>query len=252
MRLRFPQVVLLTALASSGACGFDVGEDYRVTVTWLINGTAPSRALCDENGVDRIRFTVFGPGKERSIEADCAESLTLDDGYDYGGFDSTRSFEYDVTYRYRVEMLDAAGRPLPDLAYSDSFRVYYGDFTPWVLTPLELYAPAGRTAAVTGEWTIEGRKANAADCDRLGAVAVGIDFASSTDPDFVDPWEIVRADCAAGIVISEEAVLAEGEYNVRYVALDANDEVIQDVILNDLYIVDQPGTLDVQTVDFDL
>lgn len=254
MRLRLPlKLALLTTLAASGACNFEVGSgDYRVTVTWLINGAAPSPDLCRENGVDRIRFTVLSPGKERIIEADCAESLTLDDGYDYGGFDSTRSFDYGVTYRYSVEMLDSSGRPLRDLAYTDSFKVYYGDYVPWVLDPLELFSPMGNTAAITGEWTLGGHKANAADCSRLGATTVAIDFASSTDPDFTDPVELASADCATGVVTTDRAVVGEGEYNVRYVLLDANDKIIQDIALDEPYFVDRPGTLDVEPVDFDL
>lgn len=245
--------LLLLGLFVSAGCRFDVGSDYRVTVTWLINGTAPSRRLCEENGVDRVRFTVLSPGKQRTLEGDCDEQVILDsDGLYYGGFISTSSFDYDVRYRYRVEMVDVNGRPLEDLGYTNTFVVRYGDEEPWVLDPLELFSPTGRLAAVSGEWTIERRKANATDCERLGAKSVAIDFASSTDRYFDDPVEIVRADCSTGIVISDGAVLGEGEYNVRYVALDAENEIVQDVIADELYVVDKKGTLDIETVDFDL
>lgn len=258
--MRFPSLSKLVLLAlsavlglSSTGCRFSVGGDYAIGVTWLINGTAPSRQLCEENGVDRVRLTILSPGKERTLEGDCDEQIYYDyDGLYYGGFISDDSFDYDVRYRYRIEMLDSQGRPLDGLGYTDTFRVSWGDDDPWVLVPLELFSPTGRLAAVTGAWTIERRKANAQDCERLGASSVAIDFASSTDPDFVDPVEMVRADCATGQVFSDGAVVGEGEYNVRYVALDADGDVVQDVIADQLYVVDKKGTLDIETVDFDL
>jgi hypothetical protein len=232
--------------------GCGVGSDYAVTVTWLINGTAPSSSLCSAQGIDRVRFTVLGPGKERSLYADCDAQVLLDDGYYYGGFVSTESFEYDVRYRYRVEMLDEHGDVVQDAGYSDTFEASYGDYLPWVLTPLELFSPTGRVAGVSGTWTIEGRKANPTDCERLGAVSIAIDFASSTDSYFEGALEIVRADCATGSVISDGAVVSEGEYNVRYVALDENNEVISEVIAEPLYVVQEPGTLKIDAADFDL
>jgi hypothetical protein len=245
-------VLLALSLLFGASCGFNVGRDYPVTVTWLINGVAPSQALCDAQGIDRIRFTVLGPGKARSLFAGCAEQVLLDDGYYYGGFVSTYSFDYETRYNYRVEMIDKNGAVVQNAMYADGFQVQYGDDLPWVLTPLELFSPEGDVAGVSGTWTIAGRKANPADCQTLGATSVAIDFASSTDNPFDDAFEIVRADCQTGHVISDGAVLSEGEYNVRYVALDQNDKVIQDVVADQLYVVDKPGTLDVETIDFHL
>jgi hypothetical protein len=251
MRVRFPLLLALAAAPAVAGCSID--EDYAVTVTWLINGTAPSAALCRDQGVDRVRFTVLGPDKRRTIEAPCTDSLTLDDGYRYGGFDSTTSFEYGVTYDYRVEMIDRAGKVLPDLGYEDYFSVYPEDPQPFVLAPLELFAPIGTMAALTAEWGFDGRDASQADCNKLGVTSIAIDVASSTDFDFEQPVEIARADCADGVLDTGEGVLAEGEYNVRYVALDSNDDVVREVRLDDeYYAVDKPGTLDLTGVDFDL
>ncbi|HEX6241417.1 MAG TPA: hypothetical protein VFZ61_11005 [Polyangiales bacterium] len=251
--MRVRSSLLLALLAATTATGCSVDNDYAVTVTWLINGTAPSDSLCRDQGVESVRFTVLGPGDRRTIEAPCTDRLTLDDGYAYGAFDSTPSFEYGVRYNYRVEMLDRAGRPLPEVSYEDQFTVYAEDYTPFVLAPLELFSPLGSMAALTAAWGIEGRAASPNDCDRLGATTVAIDVASSTDFDFEQSVEVARADCADGLLETVEGVLAEGEYNVRYVALDADDDLVQEVRLEDeYYAVDRPGTLDLTGVDFDL
>jgi hypothetical protein len=253
MRSFSARTLLLLAFALTLGAGCGVGSDYAVTVTWLINGTAPSRELCESQGVDRIRFTVLSPGKERSLYADCDSRVTLAvDGLDYGGFVSTNSFSYGTSYRYRVDMVDANGGTVAGASYTDSFVVDYGDEEPWVLTPLELFSPFGDLAGVSGEWTIAGQKASLDACQKLGAVSVAIDFASSTDLDFVDAVPIVQADCAEGLVFSDGAVLDEGEYNVRYVALDAGDKIVDEVIADQLYVVDARGTLDIETIDFDL
>jgi hypothetical protein len=254
MRALSPSRLLLLAftLALGAGCRFGVGNDYDVTVLWLINGIAPTRSLCEAQGVDRIRLTVLSPGKQRSLYADCDEQVLLDDGYYYGGFVTTASFEYDKTYRYSVEMLDKNGRPLPNLIDTQSFRVGYYDDQPWVLRPLELVAPEGNLAGLRGSWTIEGQKPNAQSCERLGAESVVIDFASSTDENFENYSEILSADCASGNVVSNGAVLGEGEYLVRYVALDAEGDIVQDVVADSLYVVDEPGTLNIETIDFDL
>jgi len=260
MRALSVRKLLWLALALVLGAGCGLGNDYAVTVTWLINGTAPDPDLCRAVGVDRIRFTVLGPGKERALYANCDDQVLLeDDGYYYGGFVSTRSFEYDVRYRYRVEMLDRQGNLVENASYTDSFIVSWGDYLPWVLAPLELFAPAGDLAGVSGEWAIRGRKPSAADCQQLGAVSVAIDFASSTDENFDDAYEIVRGDCAAGTLISDGAVLAGGEYYVRYVLLDKDDKVIDEQPILDqtsrgavlvVFAVDKRGTLRIDPVNF--
>ena len=251
MRLRLPLALLMLGGVSASGCDFDTG--YAVTVTWLINGTAPSQALCDDQGVERVRLTLLGPGSQRVIEASCSEQMTLDDGYAYGAFNTTSSFDYGKVYEYRVEMIDHSGRRVPMAFYEDTFYIDYGDPEPWVLPPLELFSPQGTMAALTAAWGIEGRDANATDCDRLGATSVAIDVASSTDENFELFDEVARGDCADGLIETGEGVLAEGEYLVRYVALDEDDNVIQEVYLDDeYYLVDRPGTIDLTGVDFDL
>lgn len=260
--LSAPTLLLLAFTLALGGCRFGIGNDYAVTVTWLINGTAPTPELCRAQGVDQIRFTVLGPGKERALYADCEEQVLLEsDGFYYGGFVSTRSFEYDVRYRYRVEMIDRQGKVVQNAGYVDSFEVSWGDELPWVLIPLELFSPEGTLAGLSGEWTLDRQKATAAACAELGATTIAIDVASSTDLDFVDSYEIASADCAAGGVVSDGPVLAEGEYLVRYVALDEDDEVVDEIVIMDtgpnrdlplLHVVDGPGTLRILPVDFRL
>jgi hypothetical protein len=243
--------VLGAALGLAG-CSFETGDDFRVTVTWLINGTAPSDALCRENGVDRVRLSVSGPGAERVVEADCDETIYWD-GWSYGGFETTRSFDYGVEYDYRVDMLDSSGRTLPDLGYNDSFKVYYGDEVPWVLAPLELFSPEGSLAAVSAAWTVDRTKPTSASCAELGAVTVAIDVASSTDENFDDAVEVAHADCSTGAIETVNGVLAEGEYLVRYVALDSDDDVVQEIIIDGPpFLVDTRGTLEIPIVDFEL
>ena len=76
-------------------------------------------------------------------------------------------------------------------------------------------------------------------------------MASSTDADFEDSIEIARADCAEGGLDTVSAVLAEGEYLVRYVALDARDNVVDEIVFDDdVFEVKERGTLDIPKVDF--
>lgn len=248
----------LLALLSTSAlgCGLSSGSDYGVTVTWLINGTAPSRALCRANGVDRIRFTVRKPGKKLSLEAACESAIGLADEegnvLPYGGFTTTASFNYETNYRYEVAMLDSAGKVLSGLSYEDSFQVYYNDEQPWPLRPLELFAPLGDTAVVDAAWTVGAQEASEALCSQLGASDVAVDVASSTDFDFVDPVEVARGVCSDGRIVTDQAVLAEGEYWVRYVSLDAEGNELDAVAAEQLYIIDAPGEIEIEEVDFKL
>jgi hypothetical protein len=247
------------ALASAGgSCSYDAGHDYAVTVTWLINGTAPDQELCDAQGIDRIRFTVHGPNKTHSLEAACKSSVTLaSDNLPYGGFISTVAFDFGVSYDYDVEMLDSSGKPVDDLNYSDTFQVLYEDPVPWVLAPLELWDPGREpVASVYGSWTIDGKRPDATSCAQLGAGDVVIDIASSTDADFQDYYELARASCADGAFDSRgDPLLGEGEYVARYVLLDKNDDPLQEIPLVDrdqliAHVVDEPGELKFDPVDF--
>jgi len=245
----------LLALLSS--CGFSTGHDYAVTVTWLINGTAPSRALCKAKGVDRIRFTVQTPSKRRTLEGPCESSIGLADPdtgelVPYGGFTSTESFNYETSYRYEVAMLDRQGVVISGLSYDDSFQVYSNDEQPWPLRPLELFEPLGGSAELDVQWDVAGALPTAESCATLGATEVAIDVASSTDYDFVDSVEVARGNCVDGGFITQEAVLAEGEYWIRYVALDANGDELQSVYAEELSPVSGPTRLQVEAIDFQL
>jgi hypothetical protein len=259
LRSKAVRLLVLCAclLALSSSCGFGAGRDYAVTVTWLINGTAPSLSLCQANGVDRIRFTVRTPSKKLTLEAPCESSISLADPdtgdlLPYGGFTTTNSFNYEVSYRYEVAMLDRNGNPLSGLRYEDSFQIYSNDEQPWPLRPLELFAPLGDTASVDAQWDIAGAAPTSASCASLGASEVAIDVASSTDYDFVDSVEVARAECVDGRLVTQAGVLAEGEYWVRYVALDAKGDDLQSVYADDLYQVSAPGQLEVQAINFEL
>lgn len=254
--LRLP-VLGACLLALFSSCGFGAGRDYAVTVTWLINGTAPSLALCQANGVDRIRFTVRTPSKTLTLEAPCESSIGLADpetneSIPYGGFTTTDSFNYEVSYRYEVAMLDRNGARLSGLSYEASFQIYSNDEQPWPLRPLELFAPLGDTASVDAQWDIAGSAPTSASCASLGASEVAIDVASSTDYYFDDAVEVARAACVDGRLVTEQRVLAEGEYWIRYVALDANGDDLQSVEAEDLYQVSAPGQLEVEAIDFSL
>jgi len=248
---------LLSACLLMFLSSCSTGQDYAVTVTWLINGTAPSLALCRANGVDKIRFTVQTPSKRRTLESPCESTVSLmdpetGDYLPYGGFITTESFNYEVSYRYEVTMLDRNGAPLPNLSYEDSFQVYADDEQPWPLRPLELFAPLGELAVLDAQWDIAGSAPTAASCAQLGATEIAIDVASSTDYDFVDPVEVARASCVDGRLVSDGRVLAEGEYWIRYVALDAEERELQFVYAEDLYQVSAPTTLQVEAISFDL
>ena len=258
MRFRFGLSRFLWAAAPMllGSCSG--GHDYAAVVTWLINGTAPSPELCEEQGVDRVRFTVRSPTKRRSLEARCDKQVVLpSDGLAYGGFNTTRSFDYDVSYDYEVEMLDRSGNPIPGLSYSDTFTGHYGQLEPLELRPLELWDPErAPIASARGSWTFAGRPASSAICESLGAAEVAIEVASSTDADFVDFVEIAHADCAAGALDSVDPVLAEGEYVARYVLFTASDEVLQEIPIVDgdalaPFYVFEPGELRFDHVEFD-
>jgi hypothetical protein len=176
-------------------------------------------------GVARVRFTVRGGDREKSLEADCNERIFLSDGFDYGGFITNESFDYGRKYTYQVDMLDTRGEVIA--GYSGSFRAEYGDFTPVELPPLELFQPTGDMAALVGSFEV-GDGPLSETCAQAGIDAVELWVASATDVKFVDPVVIHTADCETGEVGSDEAALAYGDYQVKYVAVDARLNVLQE------------------------
>jgi hypothetical protein len=257
-RLRFSWILgaALAPLVATG-CGYDSGHDYAVTATWLINGTSPSEDLCASQGVDQVRFTVRSPSKRRTLTADCESSIvSAYDGLRYGGVHTTVSFDFGVPYDYEVQMLGEDGEPIPELGYRDTFQVHYGDELPVELRPLELWDPErAPIASVFASWSLDGAAPTSTACARLGADEVAIEIASSTDAAFEDYIEIANAKCEDGELDTQDAVLAEGEYVVRYVLFSAEDEPLQEIPLVDgdaliPFIVKEPGELAIDPVDF--
>jgi hypothetical protein len=255
-RLRFAWT-LAAATAPVITAGCSSGHDYAVTVTWLINGTAPSEELCEEQGVERVRFTVRSSSKRRTLETDCDSTIVSGwDGLAYGGLRTTVSFDFGVPYDYEVQMIDSAGNAIPTLGYGDTFQIHYGDELPVELAPLELWDPErSPIASVFGSWSIGGAGPDSASCALRGATEVAIEIASSTDAAFEDYVEIAHAPCADGVLDTRQPVLAEGEYVVRYVLFSADDEALEEIPLADgdqliPFSVKQPGELPIDHVDF--
>ena len=265
--------LLLSALAllPLSAC-FDPGHDYAATVTWLINGVAPSEAMCDAYGVDTVRLTTWTRSRRQEVEAPCNRSIELyvDGTYlDYGGFDTTEAFEYGVRYDYRVEMLDRDGNTVVD--YEDWFRLHFGDEEPFLLDTLELFQPEGDWASLSGSWTLSGETPDEASCAAAGIdeIAIDVTLVTSFDIDafFSDPaedafatfgdyYEVARAACAGGAVVTD-AVLGPGDYYVRYTALDSEGFVIdsypwtrEDPDAEAPYLVDRRGELTLSPAAF--
>jgi hypothetical protein len=253
------RVFPLSLALAVGACGIDVSDDYAVSTSWLINGIPPSAAQCADFGVDRVRLRIKSHSHDRSLEAPCESTLTLSDGFDYGGFDTTFSFAYDTSYTFEVAMLDAAGNVVQlrgnDLAYTGTFRVRDRGVSYYELQPLELFSPFGNLADVEGAFSIAGKAPTAQSCDAEGISKVYLDLASATDPDFVDYEPLGEAACEDGVIYSNTPPLAEGEYFMRYVAVDANGDTVSirvpvsDGSNYEVYAVDRAGTLSVQGVD---
>jgi hypothetical protein len=228
-RLRALPLLLLAA------CGSE-RDDYAVAPSWLINGMAPDEALCATYGVESVRLTIEGSQKDRTLEAACSDRIVLSDGFEYGGFVTTESFDYDKPYRYQVDMLDAQGESIA--GYSGSFQAQFGDLTPVELLPLELFWPQGDQASLAGSFTLDGQNL-AKDCESAGIAHVEIWVASVTDPELVDAQPVLSSACSAGKLESDGPVLAIGDYQAKYVALDAEDRVVTESEVFSVF-VDEP------------
>jgi hypothetical protein len=207
------------SLAASG-CTFDPGHDYSVVVSWLLNGDVPSEDRCTELGVDTVRLTMDGPGKPVEIEGDCAETLVLSDGLDYGAFVTTVSFDYGVGYDYSVDLLDARGEVA--YGYDGYVDAYYGDLNPFELPTIDVFKPRGGLAKFTAAWVFQGGGPStlADDCKAAGISAVVLWIASAAAPSFSEAVVLDEAPCEDGVLSSTEPVLASGEFLVKYAALD--------------------------------
>jgi hypothetical protein len=199
-------------------------DDYAVTASWLINGLAPDEALCATYEVESVRLTIEGKDGGRSLTADCTERVVLSDGFDYGGFTTTQSFEFGKSYRYQIDMLDDAGNSVA--GYEGSFEAQADNLTPVELPPLELFWPHGDQATLFGRYSLEGDDDLAQACESAEIERVEIWVASVTDVDLVDAQPVLSSACSEGELGSDEPVLAIGDYQLLYVALDAEDRVV--------------------------
>lgn len=220
---------VLAALSSAGGCGFDPGHDYAVTSTWLLNGAAPDATRCKELGIAQFRLTMNGPGPATTLQAACERTLQIE-RVTYGGFETTRAFDFGVAYEYRVEALDAQGHvlyafPAPEQAPL-VVSATQGDFVPVDLYTVDVFEPFGDVASFSAAWVF-GDSDLATDCARNGIKRVQLWVASATDPEFVDYDVVSTSACKDGKVASDGNVLARGEYFVKYVALDDRDAVAE-------------------------
>lgn len=212
---------LLGALASG--CSFDPGHDYAVTSTWLLNGATPDESRCKELGITEFRLTMNGPGPATEVSAACDETLRIGE-VTYGGFETTRSFDYGVQYDYTVDALDGNDKAL--YSYDASITAYYGDYLPVDLNTVDVFAPSGKIASYSAQWVFS-EDDIADDCEKNQVEEVEIWIASATDPNFFDPIVLSTSNCEEGQVVSEGKVLARGEYFFKYVALDARGAIAE-------------------------
>jgi hypothetical protein len=205
-----------------GSCGQD-DDDYDVAVSWLINGLAPDSELCDRYQVESVRLTLLDRDRNRTVESSCSDRVILSDSFEYGGFITNRDFEYELLYRYRVDMLDGNGDVVA--GYEGSFEAFYDNVTPVELPTLELFEPIGEDATLNGSFDVAPGP-NAESCAAAGIDAVEVWLASAADTRFEDPYVVLSAPCEAGELSSGEPLLALGDYQAKYVAVDEELRVI--------------------------
>jgi hypothetical protein len=219
---------LARGLASTTAClallsAVGCGEDqYALVPSWAVNGLAPSQETCDLYGIETVRLTIKDGAQTRTIDGACARALFLSDGFEYGGFITTKSFDYDIVYPYWVDMLDRDGKQI--IGFNGSVSADYGDVTPVELPTLELFSPRGNVATVTGSYSFDtGDLAQA--CDAAGIETVELWVYSVLDYDLETPDRTLPGGaCASGQ--PGPAMLDIGDYQIYYVALDANLNVV--------------------------
>lgn len=205
------------ALCLSSLTACDNTGDYQVAVSWLINGTTPNEAMCQEHGIARARFEVRSESGSRvkKVEGNCADAITLSNGFEYGGFYTSASFDWDTRYDYTLTLVDAAGNPV-SIAASSSFLLGWAEADVYELSYLDYVNPLGRAASLTGEWQFANGSAStvAADCAAQRVSKVRI-LATSALDDAQNPSDVVtvaEADCSAGRFDSNGPILATGDY----------------------------------------
>jgi hypothetical protein len=211
----------------SGLSGCSNTGDYQVAVSWVLNGTTPNAAMCQEQGIARARFVVTSSdgSREKVLEGNCADTIVLSDGYDYGGFYTNDTFQWDTRYSYTLTLIDAAGNPV-SVPASATFQLGWDSADVYELNYLDYVAPVGRSASLTGEWQFStGSQATvAADCAAAGITRVRIMATSSLDNEtLADSVPVAEVECAAGRFSGQ--VLATGDYLFFYQALRADGTV---------------------------
>ena len=229
--------VSLASVAALGGC-YDDGHDYAVTSTWLLNAATPDATRCKELGIATFRLTMEGPRRTSSLEGDCTDTLYIA-GASYGGFETSRSFDYGVSYLYTVDALDAKGKAL--YGYESEITAYPGDFVPVDLDVVDVFEPSGKIASLSAEWVFTNGDL-ATDCNTNKIETVEIWVASATDPDFEDAFVLSSSACDAGTFISKGKILARGDYLFKYVALDGRPAFAEASEAISQYI-DEPGDL---------
>jgi hypothetical protein len=219
------------ALCLSSLSGCSNSDDYQVAVSWVINGATPNADTCQEHGIARARFTVRAQGssREKTVEGNCADTITLSDGYDYGGFYTNDSFDWDTRYDYTLTLIDASGNNV-SVPASASFQIGYDQADVFELNYLDYVNPLGRSASLTAEWQFNNGTASsvAADCAAQRVSKVRIAATSSLDDpqNPVDLTTVAEADCAAGSFVSNGPILATGDYLFYFQALSENGAVV--------------------------
>ncbi len=237
-------------LGAASGCTFDPGHDYAVTSSWWLNGVSPDAARCKELGIAQFRLRMEGPGPAVTLEGDCADTLDIGERT-YGGFQTTRSFDFGVVYSYSVEALDAQGKvtyvypgpgaptPLVSADYRDAVLV---DGEPVVdLYTVDVFEPEGKTSSFSAAWVFSSGDL-ATDCQRNQISDVELWIWSATDPELSDPRVLGSGPCEQGELTSNGKVLARGNYYFMYVAFDARGGIAEqgDPIPA---VVDDPGDL---------
>jgi hypothetical protein len=233
-----------------GGCADD--DRYALVTSWAVNAQAPSAEVCAREGVAQVRLTLQDGARMRTIESDCTRSLELRDGYRYGGFVTTRALAFDVTYRYRVELLRRDGSAVLD--HTGSVFAHRGDVTPVELPTVEVFDPLGDAAPVVGSFSV-GAGDPAELCAKASVNRVELWVYSAledtTSPD-TPPVHALYGDCASGELVSNGPLLALGDYQITYVALDYQSEAHYSVVDESAAIpvsVDAPRTVTLPKVE---
>lgn len=219
------------ALCLSSLSGCSNNGDYQVAVSWVLNGATPNVDTCQEQGIARARFEVRSQGGSRmkTVEGNCADLITLSDGFDYGGFYTNDSFEWDTRYDYTLTLINAAGNDV-SVPASASFQVGWDQADVFELNYLDYVNPLGRSASLTAEWQFNNGTAAsvAADCaaQRVSKVRILATSALDDPEQPVDTVPVAEAECAAGTFVSNGPILATGNYMFYFQAISDNGSVV--------------------------